>query len=411
MKIIYKLVDSNRIFALIIVAFIIGLGVSTVVREGKDLKVGLYGVHQAWHKRSPYDNPLDPPRPLYRYAPGFAILQYPFVLKSEMVEPFTFKHITPSALAWYTVVILSLFASVFLLLKLVPSASFEASIRNLKIGILMTLPLLGYELSNGQNKLLALFFLLCAIFFFERKRSMASAIFLNLALTVYIPLFVFLFYFLLKSRGRYLIAFVLGALLVFIAVPSLAFGFDFNLYLLKDWFIRCLKPFFLTTSYETYIDLRASSQSLPSTLGRLFVEGHTFSFRYHLSPMFIHFAIRFFSFLLTFFSCLVIWRHRDEKPEGLDYAIFLALALILPAYCIYYTWAYLFVFYLAIFNYLGLAYLNDPQKRRLRNLTIALFFSSWLISVHFFNQISLLFWATLLVWMAMVEARWKKISQ
>ena len=134
----------------------------------------------------------------------------------------------------------------------------------------MALPLVGYELSNGQNKLIALAFMLAALFFFEKKKTLLSSFFFNLALTVYIPLFAFIFYFILRSRGRFILDFIVGALLVFFILPSLVYGFDFNLFLLKTWFLRCLEPFSMATSYATYTDLRVSSQTLPERFGPSF---------------------------------------------------------------------------------------------------------------------------------------------
>ena len=84
-----RLITSKIIFGAIIVFFIIGLGFTIPVREGKDLKVGLFGVEQVLHKKSPYENPTDPNRTIYRYAPGLALLEYPFLLKSKLIAPFT----------------------------------------------------------------------------------------------------------------------------------------------------------------------------------------------------------------------------------------------------------------------------------------------------------------------------------
>jgi hypothetical protein len=396
-----KIIDSNLVFGIIAAIFIFSLTIATQIRAGKDLKVGLYGVAQVSEKKSPYDNPLDLPRPLFRYAPGFAILQSPFFLKSEMIAPFEFKNIALSVFAWYAACILSLFFTGFLLLRLIPPPARKTAFVNLKLSFLMALPLIGYELSNGQNKLIALFFMVAALFFFEKNKMLLSSFFFNLALTVYIPLFAFLFYFILRSRGKFILDFIVGTLLVFFILPSLVLGFDFNLFLLKDWFLRCLKPFFATSSYASYVDLRVSSQALPSVLGRFFVSGHKDSFKYLISPLVLHLLVRFFSAIIMLSSCLAIWKQPDPRSRGLGYAIFLILSLILPQYCIYYTWAWLFVIYFAVFNYTDHVQTRLDEKKILNMLVLILFVSSWLISVHFFNRLSLLFWATLALWLGL----------
>ena len=229
---------SNKIFIGIIAIFVITMAIVVCIRAGKDLKVGLFGVEQMLHRQSPYDNPTDANRPIFRYAPGFTILQAPFLLTSKMTGPFEFEHILPSVFFWYLAEILALFLSVFLIVKLIPAVSDKIAMRNLKTSIILAIPLIAYELSNSQNKLIALAFLLLAIYMFEKNKQFLSAIFLSLAMTIYIPLAFFAFYFIFRSRGRYIVNMILGGLMVFIIVPSLIWGIDYNNFLLKD----CCKP-------------------------------------------------------------------------------------------------------------------------------------------------------------------------
>jgi len=397
-----KLIDSNLFLGFIIFAFIIGMVFTVCIREGKDLKVGLFGVVKTLQKESPYENPTDPNRTIYRYAPGTAILQYPFLLKSEMVAPFQFKNIIPSVISWFLFEILSLIISAWMLLKLIPSISREVSMRNLKISFLMALPLIGYELSNCQNKLVALCFMLIALFLFEKNKLFLSAAFFNLALTVYIALLPFVLYFLLEKKAKYLVNFILGALLVFIILPSMAWGFSFNNYLLKEWFNHALKPFFFTNSYVTYIDLRHSNQALPGVIGRLFVLGETGSFKYLIPPFFIHAIIRVISAGIVISSCAAVWKPLKAGSKGLAYAIFLILALILPLYVIYYTWAWMFVIYFAVLNYASYPQTPKQSKKILLGLAFLSYAAILLMGFDKLNYFSLIFWATLLLWLGIV---------
>lgn len=396
-----KIIDSNLIFGIIVTIFILSSAVATSCRGGKDLKVGLFGVEQILQKKSPYENPLDPNRALFNYAPSSAILQYPFLLKSKMIAPFQFENITPSILAWYGFEVLSLLISALILLRLIPSKSKETSLRNLKISFLMSIPLIGYELANGQNKLLALLFILIAVFLFEKNRMFLSAISFCLALTVYIPLLAFIFYFILRSKGKFIFSFIVAVFVVFLLVPSFIFGIRFNLFLLKEWFMRSLKPFLFTNTYATYIDLRGSSQSLPSAIGRIFVSGHTGAFVYLISPSLVHIIIKAFSSLILLFSCLAVWKSSKIISRGLCYAIFLTLALLLPKYCIFYTWSWLFALYFMVFNYISYPDVPVFKKRILLTLTCILLISSYLLGIHLLNHFSVLFWATLFLWGAM----------
>ncbi|MGA2775860.1 MAG: glycosyltransferase 87 family protein [Candidatus Omnitrophota bacterium] len=377
------------------------MAIVTCIRDGKDLRVGLFGVEQVLQKKSPYENPTDPNRTVFRYAPAITILEYPFLLKSKMTAPYQFENLVPSILAWYFTEILALIFSVFILLNLTPSLPRGVNWRNLKIGILMSLPLIGYELSNCQNKLIALFFILLALLLFERKRILLSAISLCIALTIYIPLVFFGLYLLIKSRGRFIFSFITGVLIVFIIAPSLVWGFKFNYLLLKGWYIHALKPFIFTGSYTSYVDLRVSSQSLPSAIGRIFVSGHTGVFTYSIPPELVHIVIKVFSSGIVLLSCFAVWKRAKPASQGLGLAVFLILALILPLYCIYYTWAWLFVIYFMVLNYVTSPEVPKTEKRVLLILTSAMFLSTSLIDIPILKQVSFIFWVTFILWLGM----------
>ena len=388
----------NRVFLLIITIFIITMAIVVCVREGKDLKVGLFGVEQMLQRKSPYDNPTDINRPIFRYAPGFTLLQAPFLLTSRMTGPYEFEHITPSVLSWYLAGTIAFLLSILLMARLIPASSRETGIRNLKVSVLLALPLVAYELSNSQNKLIALAFVMLAIYMFERKRHFLSAIFLSLALTVYIPLSFFAFYFIFRSRGRYIVNMILGGLMVFIIVPSLIWGIDYNNFLLKDWYLRCLKPFFMTTSYATYMELRPSSQSLPSALARIFVSGRSAPYKYSIPPEVLHILIRVFSTTILAISLASVWRRVKPRLLGLSYAVFLPLALIMPSYCIWYTWAWIFVLSFATLNYMSYPDIGKKEKAVLKVALAVLLASSYSCAIGPLNNISVMFWGTLFYW-------------
>lgn len=393
----------NIFFWLVVSIAVIVTGISLSMRGGRDLKVGLYGVDQVLHGKSPYENISDVNRPLFRYAPGMTILQYPFMLKSEMVEPspsepLDFKGMLPSVFAWYLAELAAIALSALILLQLIPPSTKREGPRNLKISLLLSMPFLLYELANSQNKLVALFFLLAALLLFKKGRMFFSAVFFCLALTVYSPLLVFILYFILKSRGRFIPWFIAGVFVVFFLVPSAAFGIGFNNYLLKEWFERAIKPFSSAASYVNYQDLRVSNQSLPGAVGRLLAPGGTENFHYLISPALIHLIIRVSSAAIVLLSCIAVWKNSKEASQGLAYSVFLMLALMLPQYCIYYTWAWTFVFYFVAL---------DLKDKSLLTASSVLFISTCLVFVPLLKSISLIFWATLVLWgvMAKVASR------
>lgn len=397
-----RILKSKWFLPSLICVFLLAMTITLYLRAGKDLKVVLFGVEQVLAKKSPYENPTDANRTIFRYAPGITILGYPFLLQSKMTSPYEFDNILPSVFAWYVFIILSLIGSAFLLLKIIPAATQQIQLRNLKLSFLLSLPFIGYELSNSQHKLLALFFVILAVYLFERKKSFLSSISLCLAVTIYVPLVFFMVYFAIRSRGRYLISFISGLILIFFLVPSLIFGFNFNNFLLKEWFEKALRPFFFSNSYIAYIDLRHSSQSMPSAIGRIFVSGYTDNFKFLISPYLVHIIIRIFSYCIIIFSIFAAFKNSRPVSRGLGYSIFLILALILPSYCLYYTWSWLFVIYFAVFNCLSFPEISAAQKKLLLTSTVILFVSSCSIGMSFFLDRSFIFWGTLIFWIGVV---------
>ena len=55
-----RIISFNLIFGIIIAMFIPAMAVVACRRDGRDLRVGLFGVEQVLQKKSPYDNPTDP---------------------------------------------------------------------------------------------------------------------------------------------------------------------------------------------------------------------------------------------------------------------------------------------------------------------------------------------------------------
>ena len=154
----------------------------------------------------------------------------------------------------------------------------------------------------------------------------------------------------------------------------------------------------MTTSYATYMELRPSSQSLPSAIGRIFVIGRSAPYKYSISPEAIHILVRIFSTSILVISLLTVWRRMKPKLLGLSYSAFLSLALITPSYCIWYTWAYLFVMYFATLNYISYPDVGKEEKVFLSVALAVLLVSSYSIAIMPLNNISVMLWGTLFYW-------------
>ena len=406
-EVLVKLLDSKWAWYLIGFSFIFSLFTIVLIRDGihlnvKDLGPGLYGAVKAFHGESPYENPWEPQRTMYRCMPPLALIHRAILFKSKMVGPFHFEHYRPSVLAWYIIELVALILIGVLALKIVPGEQSKTSNRNLKLAFILAMPLMLYEVCNGQNKVVALCFLMISLFLFERNRLFWSGFFFNWALVMYIPLVFFMIYFLIRSKMRYLFHFVLTGVIVLIVLPSLAWGFKHNLFLLKEWFVSCIKPFAVTNSYATYVDLRRTSQSLPSAIARLFVTGSRQQPVFHISPVLLNIIIKSLSFTIVFVSAFVVFRRSSSTLRGLQYSILFVPALLLPQYTLYYTWAFLFVMYFAIFNFMSFRETPTVGKKALFLVTFLFVLGTCLSGFTAFQRLSVLFLPTILYWLVLV---------
>ena len=79
------------------------------------------------------------------------------------------------------------------------------------------------------------------------------------------------------------------------------------------------------------------------------------------------------------------------------------LALIIPLYCIYYTWAWLFVIYFFVLNYTTSPGAPNTEKKVLLVLTSIMFLSTCLIGVTILKRNSFIFWATFILWLVIAN--------
>lgn len=159
----------------------------------------------------------------YRYPPFFLVALLPFWYLPYPV----------AAYLWYLFSIAQIFALVFVLQKFLP----ESEDRN-KIGLLLFFSVAPYFITilhYGNVHLLATFLLFTALHLMLQGKERWSAILLALTITIKLTPALFLLYFAMKQKWRY-VAQVGLFLLVINLLPAFYFGFGKNLELLKDWY-------------------------------------------------------------------------------------------------------------------------------------------------------------------------------
>lgn len=415
-----KIITSNSAFMVLISLFVIVVGVVSIVRGGNDIKVDIFGAKEVQAGRSPYFNPTHPERTIYRYAPPFALMMYPFLAvnkifgitlsRADLNISFNYNNITVALVTFYIVKVLMLAGIAYLLLTAMPARCRGKGMNNFKIAFMLASPFIAYELVNNQNKIMALFFLILALALFERSRPWLSGIFFNLAIAIYIPLAAFIIYF-LKYKRSYILIFFVTALIVFMVIPSLIVGFDYNNYLMKEWYERCLKPFFLSNSYSGYVvELRKNSQSLPSAVGRMFCERIPGSINYRISPASIGAIVKILSMLLVLLSILAVWLS-SKREKGLQISVLLILSLLLPSYCLVYTWAYFLIIYFFMFDYISNSGAGDIIRKVFLGSGAGIFLAALLMTVEKTFYMSLLCWVTVALWACLVYAMFKSRTE
>src|SRR5262249_20421753 len=159
----------------------------------------------------------------YRYPPFFLVALLPLWYLPYPV----------AAYLWYLFSIAQIFALIYVLQRLLP----ESPARS-KIGLFLFFSVAPYFITilhYGNAHLLATFLLFAALYLMLQKKERWSAVLLALSITIKLTPALFLLYFALKRKWRYL-AQVGLFLLVINLLPAFYFGLGKNLELLKDWY-------------------------------------------------------------------------------------------------------------------------------------------------------------------------------
>ncbi|MDE2421879.1 MAG: DUF2029 domain-containing protein [Gammaproteobacteria bacterium] len=264
----------------------------------------------------------------YVYPPPFAIL----------MVPLTYIPVALGALIWYVLEVLSIGASVWMSARLLP-----VSLLDKKHYLLYGLPLLSLSvlLVSGAMRCQAspfMFFLMIATFYFHFKgHPIASGFSLAAATLIKVFPITLVMYFAIRGQWRNLCAMVVGLLILGIVLPSMYWGWQFNLHQIGRWLEVVGQPAMmsntdragLTTLYEQLLNTtKPRNQSLES----LFLS-------WNISASFVHILVggcAFLMFMMMWLSARHIKRTtviiRDGFPsleEGLLCSAFIIWSLLI----------------------------------------------------------------------------------
>ncbi len=224
------LFQKPRIFQIIVFAFFVGLGISTVYRGGiskhqrTDFAVFVRAAQAVEANQNIYD--VKTVRQWnYVYLPLLAIL----------TVPLTYIPFPMAVFLWY-VFSAGAYVLVFkLAIRLGPNArdGFFAALA----AALLSLPAFLNTLSRGQLGVLSVLFALGVFWLYLRKRDFLAGILLAFGIVLKTsPLAPLVFFFLFKRSWRVLAGCALGAVLFVLVIPSLPQGFSRNMFWLSEYF-------------------------------------------------------------------------------------------------------------------------------------------------------------------------------
>ncbi len=224
------LFQKPRIFHAIVLAFLIGLGISTVYRGGiskhqrTDFSVFVRAAQGVEANENIYD--VKTVRQWnYVYLPLLAVLTVPLAHL-----PFSL-----SVLLWY-VLSAAAYMVIFVLARRLGSSAQEGFFAAFAASLL-SLPAFLNSLSRGQLGVLSVLFALGVFWLYLRKKDFLAGLLLAFGIVLKTsPLAPLVFFFLFKRNWRVLAGCALGAVLFVLVIPSLPQGYAKNIYWLSEYF-------------------------------------------------------------------------------------------------------------------------------------------------------------------------------
>ncbi len=335
-----------------------------ITRELLYLNADLYGAH-----------------PAFSYPPFFYCI----------VAPFAVFQVKVAFGLWIAFSITLLFASVFLVLKLVNSLPkgkpvfMSENWNKAYLGLIFALFIILDNLYLGQSNILVFFLTVLSLSLFEDKKEYLSGIALAAAIAIKVTPALFLVYFILKGGRKVFAGALAGFAACFFMIPAMFYGLERSLLFFHDFVNGVLLPFVRNdTIIRETVYYTHTNQSLDAFLVR------------HCTPMGaawypalgIHkaidpayftvsqvkaFSAGFKVFLIIFFGFL--FSGSPKKVRKLEYSLlFLLVFYISPSAWLSHYAAAIFAYYTAV------SYFTEKKENANRKLMLAGLFSAVMLT-------------------------------
>ncbi|HOW59766.1 MAG TPA: glycosyltransferase family 87 protein [Candidatus Omnitrophota bacterium] len=269
-KIIESVLRKKWLGCLVLTAFFIGVGISTVYRgalgpkQRTDLVVYLKAAEMINSDRANHLYGIETSRHFhYVYSPFLAILLTPLERLPVAVSVFFF----------YIISVAALLGALFL------SRSFREKSQNIDwqivISAIFCLPVFLQTFSRGQLGIIMLFLAILIFYSYLNRWRFVAGFLLGFAISLKIsPLSYLIFFFLFKKEWRVLASTLVGIILFLFIFPSLVIGIQQNWALLKIW-KSLMSAGSLDQAYKNYLwselftPFAEKNQSLYAVITRL----------------------------------------------------------------------------------------------------------------------------------------------
>ena len=252
-----KMTRTGKIFLIVLFSIAIVAYLIKCAIGGGDFRVFLEASALFGDKKALYNVWLpagDGGACLYYYSPMFAFLLLPFSNLPFAVPVFL----------WLVLNIFLLYRISVLVISYLEVTNSKEKYLILFFSLLLTIRFVEYNIGMSQMTIYLLWSILESLRLFEKEKNIAGGFILGLAINIKILPIVFLPYLIYRGKWK---AFLCSIIFigVFLFLPALYLGWEFNLQLLRDWW-AVINPSNSEHLQETDLNMHSLTALIPSLL-------------------------------------------------------------------------------------------------------------------------------------------------
>ncbi|NQT22904.1 MAG: DUF2029 domain-containing protein [Candidatus Omnitrophica bacterium] len=399
--------QRKRLFTWLVVAFFVGVGISTLFRGGigppprrTDLTVFLRAAEAIQSGEHIY-LVVNARGWYYVYLPLLAILLTPFTQLPLLLDTFL----------WYMLSVAAFCGTILLSARLVQDRL--VGMRAAVIAALFCLPSLVESMTRGQTGVISVFLAIAILYLYVRGRTVWAGLLFAFAVVLKVsPLAPLIVLFLIKREWKMCAAVCLGLFFFVWVLPSIVLGTDQNWFFLTEW-NRILSHAISDAGHESHLwgqlvtPFAPDNQSLYAVLTRWIWPSEAALVNH--TNFWVRWGVRAFGAVALFMLAFVSrWKRSQISQQRLvlEYSLFPMLMLLVSPVSEIHHYTILFVMFLPTFFYLDELPRNSMSYQSLMWGAIIAALTHPMGYIHPFDQWgipaigALVFWCVLFVFLA-----------